>query len=102
MTHSPSLFDPTIDAKFWEFHQNNPQVYVTLVRLTREARAAGKSKLGIKALWERMRWDLWLYTARDAEEPALNNSFTSRYVRLIIAREPDLSGMFEVRRLRAA
>jgi hypothetical protein len=98
----PGLFDKTIDAKFAEFHRANPHVYATLVRLAREAKGAGKTKIGVKALWERMRWDLWLSTVDTIDEPKLNNDFTSRFARLIEEREPDLRGLFETRRLRAA
>jgi hypothetical protein len=99
---TPSLFDKTIDKKFAEFHAANPHVYATLVRLAREARGAGKTRIGMKALWERMRWDLWLSTKHNVDEAKLNNDFTSRFARLIEEREPDLRGMFETRRLRAA
>ena len=66
----------------------------------REARRAGKTRVGIKALWERMRWDFFVTNRND--DFKLNNDFTSRYARLIAQNEPDLVGMFEVRRLRAA
>jgi hypothetical protein len=92
----------TIDVRFAQFHAQNPEVYETLVELAREARRAGKTKIGIKALWERARWSLWLNVTRDGDEPKLNNSLTSRYARLIMSQEPDLAGMFEVRHLRAA
>lgn len=100
MTREPSLFDKTIDAKFAEFHAANPHVYEMLVQLAYEATDANKRRIGIKALWERLRWDLWL--AADGDEYRLNNNFTSRYVRLIEEREPGLRGLFEQRRLRAA
>jgi hypothetical protein len=91
----------TIEQRFQSFHSQNPQVYEALVALAHQAKAHGKTRVGIKALWERMRWDLWLQTDSD-EEFTLNNSFTSRYARLIAQREPDLADLFEFRRLRAA
>jgi hypothetical protein len=94
------LFDPTIDAQFIEFHRTNPHVYLTLVRFAREARCAGQARIGIKALWERMRWELFV-TKRD-DDFKLNNNFTSRYARLIAQNESDLASLFEIRRLRAA
>lgn len=100
MSAQQSLFN-SIDQKFAAFHRDNPHVYATLVRLAREAKRAGKTKVGVKALWERMRWDLWLATAHGADEPKLDNNFTSRFARLIDEREPDLRGLFETRRLRA-
>ncbi len=101
MTHMPSLFDKTIDARFAEFHASNPQVYFTLVSLARQAKAVGKTRIGMKALWETMRWNLWLSTTH-ADEPKFDNSLTSRYARLIVANEPDIAPMIELRRLRAA
>ena len=50
-TAQRSLFDPTIDAKFAEFNRENPHVYALLVSLARQAKAAGKSRIGIKALF---------------------------------------------------
>lgn len=87
-----------LDADFLAFHEAHPQVYAALVRLTREAVAAGRTKVGAKALWERLRWEFSLHTG---ETPNLNNSFTSRYARLIAEREPDLAGVFEFRELRS-
>lgn len=95
-----SLFDPTIEQRFRDFHKANPSVYFTLVSLARQARDAGKTRVGIKCLVERARWDLWLQTTGD--EFRINNSFVSRYVRLIEQCEPDLCGLFEKRTLRAA
>ncbi len=89
-----------IDIRFSAFHAANPHVYETLVRLAREAVRRGKERVGIKALWERMRWELWIET--DDPEFRLNNDFTSRFARLIMSREPDLAGVFETRTLRSA
>lgn len=94
------LFGKTIDARFEAFHRENPIVYRTLVRLAREALRHGKKRIGMKSLWERMRWHIWLETRGD--EFRLNNDFTSRYARLIEQQESDLAGIFETRRLRAA
>jgi hypothetical protein len=94
-----SLFDPTIDARFTEFHRENPGVYALLVSLARQAKAVGKTRIGIKALWETMHWNVWLNTD---EEPRFNNSYVSRYARLIVDNEPDIAPMIALRRLRAA
>jgi hypothetical protein len=100
MSAQRSLFDPTIEQRFFDFHRENPQVYTILVSLARQAKAAGKKRIGIKALFERARWDLWLQTRGD--DFRLNNSYSSRYSRMIEDLEPDLRGLFEKRTLRAA
>ena len=91
--------DDSLDARFERFHEENPTVYATLARLAREAVRRGKKRIGAKALWERMRWEFFLATTD--EEFKLNNSFTSRYARLLMEREPDLAGVFELRELRS-
>lgn len=88
-----------IDDAFKTFHRDNPHVYAMLVKLAREWKTAGHSHCGVKALWERMRWELGLHTTEEA--PRLNNVYTSRYARLIEQNEPDLLGLFEMRALRS-
>lgn len=80
------------------FHNQNPQVYFQLVRLAREAKARGRKKLGIRVLWERMRW----YFNVEAYDPSqgefdLNNNYTAFYARWIMRHEADLKDFFEIR-----
>jgi len=87
--------------EFWDFHQSNPAVYRALVRLARQARQQGKIKIGIRMLWEVMRWEFWLQTDDNVSDFKLNNNYISRYARLIMEREPDLAGCFEIRELKS-
>ena len=96
----PRDSEESIDRRFQEFHVRNPRVYETLVKLAREAKAEGRHRIGIKMLWEVVRWNL----SRDLpyDEPfKLPNDYHSRYARLIMAQEPDLAGIFAVRELRS-
>lgn len=88
-----------LDDQFFDFHVDNPVVYDELVRLAREAQAAGKGRCGIRMLWEVARWNLWLKT--DGSVFKLDNNLHSRYARFIMACEPDLADMFVVRNLRS-
>lgn len=89
-------FDPTIADRFEAFHRDNPWVYNTLVRLAREwGRTTGHGKLGIATLYERARWDIALAT-RNADYK-LNNTYRAYYARLIMHRESDLNGLFDLR-----
>lgn len=83
-------------AAFEKFHRENPVLYGELVRLAREAKAAGAEKLGIRQLWERLRWWLRFEVKRDGDY-RLNDHLTAHYSRLIMQREPDLAGFFETR-----
>ena len=90
-----------IEERFLRFHNDNPHVYATLRSLALRAYASGKRRIGVGALWERMRWEIWMDTSGD-EEFKLNNDFRSRYARLLMRQEPALAGIFETRRLRSA
>lgn len=91
----------SIDSDFLAFHQSNPHIYDELVRLAREARARGHQKLGIGMLWEVMRWNKFVMTTPTNDEFKLNNNFRSRYARIIMENEPELSSLFETRSLRS-
>ncbi len=92
-----TLFDAhDTAARFEQFHAGNPAVYPTLVSLAREWVAEnGRTKLGIRMLWEVARWEL-IKSTRNTDYK-LNDHFTSYYARLIQAKEPDLEGIFELR-----
>lgn len=85
------------EAAFQAFHAENPHVYAALVELARAAKEKGAAEIGIGMLWEVLRWRLFFETT-DANFK-LNNNHRSRYARLIMAQEPDLAGIFEVREL---
>lgn len=80
--------------EFEEFHERNPHVYLALRARSLEAVRAGK-KIGIRCIWEVMRWDLTFTTT--GSEFKLNDHYTARYARLLMAREPELAGYFEIR-----
>jgi hypothetical protein len=92
----PAFLRPgKLEDAFWRFHTQNPHVYRLLVRLAREWKRSVGGKLGIKALFERARWESRIVT--QGEEYALNNNYTAFYARLIMAQERDLKGIFNLR-----
>jgi len=102
-TQLPLFEEPTskIQRSFLKFHGENPNVYDELVRLARAAVCKGKRKVGIKMLWEVLRWNVWLETTDDGSEFKLCNNYPSRYARLIMKQEKDLAGVFDLRELRS-
>lgn len=84
------------ERRFWEFYQANPQVYQTLVARARQAKARGFTKIGIRMLWEVMRWDLTVAVTPNSDFK-LNDHYTSLYARWIMKNEPDLADCFEIR-----
>ncbi len=98
---SPIERRATIEHRFREFHQANPHIYENLVRMAKTWRERHPNRrLGIRMLWEAMRWDFAMRTD-PLDEFKLNDNFPSRYARLIMQQEPDLDDVFELRKLRA-
>lgn len=88
----------TIQERFEAFHAFNPWVARALERLTAECVAKGFGRIGIGMLFELLRYQYGAATHGD--EFALNNSFRSRYVRLLLDAHPEWAPLFEVRALR--
>jgi hypothetical protein len=88
-----------LEAKFWEFHTQNPDVYQKLRSLALQMRRRGVEQYSIKSLFEVLRWHHAL-TTNDPSGYKLNNNYTSFYARLLMEREPELEGFFELRSLR--
>lgn len=109
MTH-PDLFAQTADPhwlqwpttklerRFAEFHKRNPHVYAEFERRAMELYRAGATKIGVKAIAERIRWDVRVRTLGD--EFKVNNSWVSLYARLLIHRRPELADVIETRQRR--
>lgn len=87
-----------LDREFREFHDANPHIYHQLVRLARAWKAKGFTSVGMKMLWEVLRYHEGLRTRGDPSFK-LNNNYTSRYARFIMEWESDLAGFFETRAL---
>jgi hypothetical protein len=86
-----------ITERFEAFHRANPEVFDELARLARIGKAQGRGKLGVKELYEVLRWTR---TVPESRRFRLCNDFHSRYARMLDA-EPDLAGLFDLRELRA-
>lgn len=88
---------PSAQARWLAFHRENPQVYEALRRLALQAKRAGK-RVGMRCLWERLRWEVYVEVPHPAgNDFRLNDHFPPHYARLLMDREPELRGFFEVR-----
>ena len=98
-----SLIRPTgtIQEQFETFHNANPWVYTELVSMARQLKAKGHRKVGIGMLFEVLRWNYLLRTNDPNSGFKLNNNMRSRYARLIMDTESDLTGVFETRELKS-
>lgn len=91
----------SIQERFERFHEANPDVYAELVLLARQAKQRGRERWAIGSLWEVLRWQRMMRTVDETTDLKLNDHYRSRYARLIMLTEPDLSGFFEIRQLRS-
>ena len=97
-----SLFDPqppvnlTLEQKFQVFHAANPLVYEALRKLALDLVERGQTRFGISMIYEVVRWRHFMRTNDDTGWK-LNNSYRSRYARLLAANEPQLANVFETR-----
>jgi hypothetical protein len=91
--------EATIQDRFEAFEKANPHVYAALRTLALQMLGNGVRQYGIKGLFEILRWQFALQT--NGEPFRLCNDYTSRYARLLIERNPELDGFFELRELRS-
>ncbi|MGX1668638.1 hypothetical protein [Streptomyces sp. NPDC055400] len=94
----PASTGVSIQERFESFHQFNPWILEQLEALTADCTERGLRRIGIGMLFEVLRWH---YGRATRGEPfKLNNDFRSRYVRMLVDRRPEWSGLFETRELR--
>lgn len=90
----------TIQERYEVWRDANPWILPTLARLLDDWSAHGGRKVGVKAACE---WLRFFYARRiEASDFRVNNSYTSRLARDLIAAYPHLDGVIETRELRAA
>jgi|GEM_PF-899780 hypothetical protein len=89
-----------LETAFWEFHKKNPRVYGLLLLFAIEWRQGhgANARLGIAALFERVRWEMSL--GKKSDQFKLNNNYRAFYARLIMDNNPLLKELFSVRRQR--
>ncbi len=96
---TPTPKPPTLQERFEQFHAENSHVYHSLVALAKSWKSKGHDHASIAMFYEVLRYEYGLtITPADFK---LNNSYRSRYARMIMANEPDLAGFFDLRELKA-
>jgi hypothetical protein len=90
-----------IDRAFIVFNNNNPQILEMIVRYVRQLKAKGHKVFGMKAIFERIRWDYAVGTEQSESDKGfkISNNYTSRYARMIESQHPDLKGFFRTNQI---
>lgn len=89
-------FERASSVRFAEYHAANPEIYQALRTFALEAKRAGRERIGIKMLFEVVRWHTSV-TAKD-DTFKLNNNHHAAYARLLMSQESELRGFFELRK----
>lgn len=103
MTTQPDLFastlQPVTQEGFDVYDTENPAIYVKLAEFALQAHHAGRTRIGIKMLYERVRW----YSTVEAKDDTfkLNNNYHAFYARKLMQDYPQLRGVFETRTSKA-
>lgn len=93
--------EATIQERYEAWRDANPWIIPAIARLLDEWSDNGGRRVGVKAACEWLRRDYQRLT-RDDRGFAVNNSFSSRLARDLIARHPHLAAVIETRQLKAA
>jgi hypothetical protein len=93
-------FESHQEARFAQYHADHPEIYQALRKFALEARRAGRDRLSINALFERVRWETLI--SAHGETFKLNNNWRAHYARLLMRQERALGpAFFETRTSRA-
>jgi hypothetical protein len=99
--HEPAR-EGKLERAFWEFHAQHPEVarYLAQFALQWRERRGSDASLGIKALFERVRWEMSIASLPDEMPPRLNNNHTAFYARWLMDNYSALGGIFSLRQQR--
>lgn len=92
--------EATIQQRYEQWRDANEWILPALARLLDDWSAHGSRRVGVKAATE---WLRFFYARQiQSSDFRVNNSYTSRLARDLIARYPHLAAVIETRELRAA
>lgn len=99
---SPWSRQRSIEERFNEWLRTplGLRVFAECLRRARSARDAGVRRLGMRCIWESVRFDFTVQ-GRDRDGWKCNDHYHSRMARLLMEQDPSLEGLFETRELRA-
>ena len=88
-----------IKQKFQKYHRDNPQVFQEFLKLTREARAAGKQHYSVWNVFNKMRWDSDM-KVNNLDEFKISNNYFAFHARLIMEMYPEFAGFYRTKPLK--
>ncbi len=101
MQQSFNFNEPSAPAhanNFARFHKDNPFILNMLIELALEYKNAGRKRLSMDLLLNKLRWDFDVQTKDDLSNLKINNNYRSYYARAVMEAEPRLKGFFKTRK----
>ena len=96
--HYYQMFEPDSSIiAWWNFHQDNPQVYELFKRFTFEAISSGKKKYSAWGIIHRIRWHTDMDTT--GSEYTISNNHIAYYSRLFMEDYPRYEGFFITKKM---
>jgi hypothetical protein len=86
------------DEAFIAYHHANPEVYAAFKQIAERLYRRGVQHYGAKAIMEVVRYRT---IVRGDDGFKVNNNYTSRYARLLMAEDPRFAQFFELRVLKS-
>ena len=84
-------------ARFYRYHKRNPRVADWFLKAARALQQEEhRSRYGIGALTERIRWDIKMGVIQ-TEGFKIANELRACYARLVLMRDPSLIGLFDLK-----
>lgn len=96
----PLLPRNDLEKKYRAWKAEHRAVYDLFLRFARERMDRGR-RFGVKALAERVRWEVATAWAEDADGFKVNNSHIAYLARDLLVDEPALETLIQMRRIRA-
>jgi hypothetical protein len=92
------LFEPDSSIiAWWNFHQENPEIYDLFKRFTFEAINSGKEKYSAWGIIHRIRWHTDMETT--GSEYKISNNNIAYYSRLFMEDYPRFEGFFQTKKM---
>jgi hypothetical protein len=91
----------SLQERFDAFNQAHPEIYTEFKLLALRLYEQGREHYGAKAIFEYIRLNRALDGRGDGEAYKINNSYVSRYARLLIGEDERLGSFFELRQLKS-
>lgn len=85
----------TLKEKFERYHSANPNVYALIQRYARELLAAGRDRLSISLIVERVRWESSIKTTSE-DQFKIANAHSAFYARKLDADFLEFKGKFKL------